>query len=149
MTEITRCQAAILQGDRVLLILHREHGSGRSYWLLPGGRWEDGETAEECVRREMWEETGLTVRVERLLYEEPSKVIRPGGYTRYWTYLCTPLSGEAKPGYEPEPEPSTLYAIAEVGWFDLRDASTWGEQVLSDPLTAYVMKKLQHTLGYA
>ncbi len=74
--------------------------------------------------------------------------IDPGGYTRFFTYLCTPISGEAAPGYEPEPEPSALYAIAEVGWFDLRDLSGWNDLIRKDPITTEIMTKLQRALGY-
>ena len=54
----TRYQAAIMIGSQILLIRHEEHNHGRTYWLLPGGGREDGESEEECVIREMREETG-------------------------------------------------------------------------------------------
>src|SRR5512139_3611425 len=111
-----RCQGAIVKGSQVLLIQHREHASGRSYWLLPGGGQEDGESAEEGVVRDMREETGLEVKVERLLLDDP--VVEGDGkvYNRYVTYLCRILSGEPKPGYEPETEASEFYSITKVGW---------------------------------
>ena len=38
------------------------------FGFLPGGRAEMGESAEETLKREMREELGLEVKVERLLY---------------------------------------------------------------------------------
>jgi 8-oxo-dGTP pyrophosphatase MutT (NUDIX family) len=42
-----RYQAAIIHNRQILLIQHREHASGRSYWLLPGGGREADETPEQ------------------------------------------------------------------------------------------------------
>ncbi len=38
---------------------------GGEYWSLPAGAIEPGETPEEAVIREVWEETGLKVRVKK------------------------------------------------------------------------------------
>lgn len=38
---------------------------GGEYWSLPAGAIEPGETPEEAVIREVWEETGLKVRVKQ------------------------------------------------------------------------------------
>jgi 8-oxo-dGTP diphosphatase len=142
----TRYQAAIMQGNQVLLIRHQEHASGRSYWLLPGGGQEPGETEEECVKREMREETGLEVRVERLLCRYPSH--SPSAVYRFYnTYLCTPLSGEARPGYEPEPEASAWYGIVEVAWVDLWNESTWSEALRADRLTLLNLQRVRSALG--
>ncbi len=51
--------------------------SGHSFWVIPGGGLEAGESDEECVIREMREETGLEVQVEKLLIEE---VLPPGAH---------------------------------------------------------------------
>jgi ADP-ribose pyrophosphatase YjhB (NUDIX family) len=54
---------------RVLLCHRRD----RDAWNLPGGGVEPGESPWECVVREVKEETGLEVQVERLagLYHKP------------------------------------------------------------------------------
>jgi ADP-ribose pyrophosphatase YjhB (NUDIX family) len=141
-----RYQGAILRNHHLLLIQHREHNGGRCYWLLPGGGREQGESEEQCVLREMGEETGLEVRVERLLMDEPEFPDNPE--RRHKTYLCSILSGEPQPGYEPEPEASFYYSIVQVGWFDLRDETSWGELITSDPITYPEMKRIREILGY-
>ena len=46
------------------LLLHRnkkENDLNEGKWIGVGGKFLEGETAEECVRREVYEETGLTI----------------------------------------------------------------------------------------
>jgi drug/metabolite transporter (DMT)-like permease/ADP-ribose pyrophosphatase YjhB (NUDIX family) len=143
----TRYQGAILSDNRVLLIRHQEHASGRDYWVIPGGGRLDGESEEECVVREMKEETNLQVTVRRLLLDE--RFVSEYGKEHHKTYLCDMISGHASPGYEPELEASQHYAIVEVGWFDLRDEASWGEKVINDHFTYPLMCKLRAGLGYA
>ena len=54
------CSIALVHGYSVLLI-QRAYEPFAGLWTLPGGRLEAGETPEDCVRRELFEETGLTV----------------------------------------------------------------------------------------
>jgi RimJ/RimL family protein N-acetyltransferase/8-oxo-dGTP pyrophosphatase MutT (NUDIX family) len=142
---LIRYQGVIVRDHQILLIRLLEHAEGRSYWLIPGGGIEAGESEEACVQREMREETHLDVRVIRLLLDEPGI---PGGvYQRLKTYLCEILRGEASPGYEPEVEVG--YSIEEVGWFDLRDAMTWGDQVVEDPITYPLLQRIRTALDYS
>ena len=48
----------------------RRSGGGE-WWTLPGGGLQPGETAEEAVRREVFEETGLVVGDARYVLEMP------------------------------------------------------------------------------
>lgn len=63
-----RAQVVLLQGDRILLARHRR--GKHVYWVLPGGAVEPGETPEQAAIRELREEAGLEVRLDRLLYIE-------------------------------------------------------------------------------
>ncbi len=49
----------LLRGAQVLLV-RRGKPPGAGTWSLPGGGQELGERAEDCARRELLEETGLT-----------------------------------------------------------------------------------------
>ncbi|MDX1600050.1 MAG: NUDIX hydrolase [Anaerolineales bacterium] len=141
-----RCQAAIVRGHDLLLIRHREHESGHSYWLLPGGGREHGETEAECVRREVREETHLEVEVEGLILREESD---PGRvYKRRHTYLCRYVKGEPSPGIEPELEAAAQYAIVETRWFDMRDVASWDPDVLDDEFTGPLVRRIRAELGY-
>ena len=59
-----RIAGVCLHNGRVLL--HRaEHDD---FWSLPGGRAELLENSKECIAREIFEETGYTISVERPLW---------------------------------------------------------------------------------
>lgn len=143
----TRYQGAILRDHHLLLIQHRFHSNGYSYWLIPGGGLEPGESEADCVQREMREETGLEVQVERLLLEELAHR-NDRTYQVYKTFLCHAVNGEAQPGYEPESDAANTYAIAAVRWFDLRDAVQWDGLVMDGSHTHALLMKLQMSLGY-
>ena len=51
----------IRNGDGVLLVRESLGADGEMLWSLPGGGVKDGELLHEALRREMQEETGLTV----------------------------------------------------------------------------------------
>ncbi|RSN19923.1 NUDIX hydrolase [Amycolatopsis sp. WAC 01416] len=55
-------KGVVVRAGRVLL-LHNE----RDEWELPGGRLELGETPEECVTREIHEETRISVDAVEIL----------------------------------------------------------------------------------
>jgi ADP-ribose pyrophosphatase YjhB (NUDIX family) len=146
VTRIIRYQGAIVRDHHILLIQQTEYRTGRSYWLIPGGGIEPNETEEACVQREMREETCLQVQVQSLLLDEPAT--SGSAYLRRKTYLCHILNGEARPGYEPEPEVASEYGITAVGWFDLRHPATWNEHIIQDSITYPLLQRIQAALGY-
>lgn len=80
----------IFSPDRssVLLIKRRDV----PVWVLPGGGIDPGESAEQAVVREILEETGFTVKVDRLVgdYIPINRLAK-----RTHLYECTVLGGEA------------------------------------------------------
>ncbi len=84
----------IFNSDNQVLLCHR-----RDYdvWNLPGGGLEDGETPQAGVIREVKEEVGLTVVVDRLVgvYSKPVKNDLVLAFTCHVTAGTPQLSDEA------------------------------------------------------
>lgn len=62
MLNTTLCY--ITRGDEVLM-LHRvkkKNDVNQDKWIGVGGKFEEGESPEDCLRREVWEETGLELQ---------------------------------------------------------------------------------------
>jgi len=61
-----RPTSILLENNRILLV--KQYVTDTRDWSLPGGKLEPGETIEQCLIREMQEETGLDIKVKELLY---------------------------------------------------------------------------------
>jgi ADP-ribose pyrophosphatase YjhB (NUDIX family) len=97
-------QAVLVRDGRVLLGRRRDEPSA-GLWDLPGGFLEEGEDALAALRREVLEETGLTIRPDEFL----------GAWNeRYWnrtvlclTWLARVTGGVERPGDD----------LVELRWF--------------------------------
>lgn len=49
-------------------LVHHRFNEQDDFWLPPGGKLEGDESIFDCARRETFEETGLTVTFDRILY---------------------------------------------------------------------------------
>jgi 8-oxo-dGTP diphosphatase len=83
--------ALVVRDDRLLLVNHRE-ADRYDFWLPPGGRLEGGESILDCARRETFEETGLVVEPDRILYVQ--EFVEPGYHFVKFFILCSGFSGE-------------------------------------------------------
>ena len=65
MTSIT---CAIIKKEEKILIARRAAGQKLAgKWEFPGGKVEDGESPEECLKRELEEEFGIQVEVREFI----------------------------------------------------------------------------------
>lgn len=62
-----RAGVVLIENGKVALI--ERHRAGKHYYVFPGGGVDKGETPEQAAVREMEEETGLRVSVQRKLAE--------------------------------------------------------------------------------
>ena len=122
-----RAAVAVLHEGRLLLVEHTKNA--RSYWLLPGGGLEWGESLHEAVAREVKEETGLEVVVGDLLYV--SETISPDR-ERHLVHLV--FQGELRGGEIAVPEEER---ITDVRWIELSAVS---QLTLHPPMQAALSK---------
>ncbi len=53
---------AVVFKDRQVLLVRRGQAPAQGLWAIPGGSMELGETLQEAAEREIFEETGVTIR---------------------------------------------------------------------------------------
>ena len=61
--------AILIKDGRVLIAKRKATDRLANKWEFPGGKVEDNETPEECLKREMQEELGIDVTVGKYLGE--------------------------------------------------------------------------------
>lgn len=61
----------IIRDGRFLMVKQYKHG--KIFWNFPGGHLEQGETPEEACMREIEEETGYRVSIEKCVIATPGK----------------------------------------------------------------------------
>ena len=120
---------AVILGDadRVLLVKHvperRSFWQGK--WICPGGRLQVGEGIEAGIRREIWEETHLHIRLNRALAPF-ERIIRSASGVRlhvvYIDYLAEKVGGELQPGDD----------VGEAAWIPRPQLPLLGEALHAD-----------------
>jgi ADP-ribose pyrophosphatase YjhB (NUDIX family) len=81
--------AAFIEDKKQRILLTRRSDNGR--WCLPGGHVDPGENVEEACIREVLEETGLKVKIERMVgvYSSPNTLtVYPDGNKAQFVSIC-------------------------------------------------------------
>ena len=108
---------AVIHNNRVLLTKRNDFG----VWCLPGGHVDSGETIAQAAVREVFEETGLKIRLDRLvgIYSIPD--------AKAWVNLMISFAGTAVGGVLQAQEDEVL----EMAYFcvdEIPENLLWGHR---------------------
>ena len=84
---------ALVCRRREVLLVRRAVDPGKGQWSFPAGFQDYGETAEQTAQREVLEETGLEIGLERVLDVALSRA-NPHKLVNVIVYLARPVAGE-------------------------------------------------------
>ncbi len=86
--------AVIIRDGRVLITRRAEGQAHAGWWEFPGGKVEEGESPEECLRRELREELGVDTIIGAKLAESIYEY--DTGSIRLMAYETTITAGEIR-----------------------------------------------------
>lgn len=93
-----RAAGILINEDKILMIRHQK--GENTYWLLPGGGVDYGETMEESLKREFLEECNLEVEVGNLAYVSQGIAPDNSRHIIHMTFEVNLLGGKLRVGEE-------------------------------------------------
>jgi ADP-ribose pyrophosphatase YjhB (NUDIX family) len=123
--------------ERILLVKHvpERKSFWQGKWICPGGRLQVGEGIEAGIRREVWEETHLHIRLNRPLVPFERIIHGEGGvrlHVVYIDYLAEKIGGELQPGDD----------VGEAAWIPRPQLPLLGEALHADTRRLLVIAQL-------
>jgi 8-oxo-dGTP diphosphatase len=119
---------AIFLHDGKILIVRMIKGTS-TYCVLPGGGVEHDETIEDALKREVLEETNLTIRKARLVYIRELDVKDKGRGIEFY-FLVEAYDGLPRKGFDPETKDSSLVNLELIDITSLKDVVFHPEQLI-------------------
>ena len=84
--------------NRILMV--KQHHDEKDIWMVPGGGIEEGESSMSAAVREMKEETGLDVEIDRLIWHTEEVSARGQRFVNF--FMGRIKGGELTLGADPE-----------------------------------------------
>lgn len=119
----------VKKGNKYLLIKEVMESDGIEKWIVPGGTVEFGEYLEDAVKREIKEEVGLEVKIEKFLAFKEANFAKFGYHTIIFFYLVSAKNAKIKITEEKILE-GKFFSPEEIKDLKLVDSAEWLFQTL-------------------
>lgn len=83
--------AAIIMKDNKIFVTQRGYGEFKDWWEFPGGKIEEGETPEECLKREIKEELEADININKYLCTVEYDY--PNFHLKMECFICSLIDG--------------------------------------------------------
>lgn len=93
------CGLCFMKED-LLLIRHKALTAKGYFFSPPGGGMQFGESAENCLKREFYEESGLKIQINKFLFTH--EFLSPPLHAIELFFAVEAIGGQLKTGFDPE-----------------------------------------------
>ncbi len=77
--------------DNKIFVTQRGYGEFKDWWEFPGGKIEEGETPEECLKREIKEELEADINIDKYLCTVEN--VYPNFHLKMECFICSLIDG--------------------------------------------------------
>lgn len=106
---VPRVGVILIKDDKILLV--KSTYDSETFWVTPGGGLEFEESMENCAIREVKEETGLDIRVEKLLYLRECIPNNKKDHVVDLIFQGNVIGGELITGVDPDKEETVIKSV--------------------------------------
>ncbi len=135
-----------IENEAVLVVNHHSLNGASDFWSPPGGGMEYGFSAEENLKREMKEETGLDVDIDKFMWVH--EYLAPPLHAIELFFGVTRKAGTLKVGYDPEMNKKDQI-IKDVRFMPFTELLKLPENHVHQAMTKLISQHLSNTYtGY-
>ncbi len=127
---ITVTCAVIEKDGKILIARRKNQGHFANKWEFPGGKLESGETSEQCLQRELFEELGIEARVGQFI--GASTFTYDHAAITLLAFKCLHVSGEL-----------TLHEHEEIRWVAAAELTDYDFPEADIPIVKLLMKDIK------
>ena len=121
-----------IKENSILMVNHSSLSESDHFWAPPGGGMEYGQTAEENLKREFMEETGLEIEVEKFLFVY--EYLKPPLHAVELFFKVKEVGGKLITGYDPEMK-KTEQIISDVQYISIESLIKMDKKIVHQILS--------------